>query len=235
MSRDSLFILLLLLVFILPLPACGERQVDFPSNLLLITIDTLRYDRLGCTGHEAAETPVLDRLAGEGALLDCMIVTAPITLPSHASIMTGRLPHQMAVRDNRPFSLSEKAETLAEVLSSRGFQTAAVVSGETLAPGCGLEQGFDAYVFKPSPRPSRIVLAETPADRTTAIALEAAEGMEAGKSFFMWVHYFDPHHPYEPPGTLASSFDHPYDGEVAFVDRQIGILLKGLKAKGMLD
>ncbi len=233
-ARNELLLFLLSCLIILPLPACGEREVFSPPNLLLITIDTLRFDRLGCTGREGARTPILDRLAKEGVLLDCMIVTAPITLPSHASIMTGLYPFEMEVRDNRPFSLSRKAKTLAEILEAAGYATAAVVSGEPLAAGCGLEQGFHTYRFRPVNLRTRIRLAESPADRTTADALKVSEGFTAGKPFFLWVHYFDPHFPYEPPERYGKEVPDPYDGEVAFVDRQIGVLLDGLQKRALL-
>jgi arylsulfatase A-like enzyme/Tfp pilus assembly protein PilF len=218
--------------------ACAPDRATGPG-VVLITIDTLRGDRLGCTGYEAAHTPVLDGLAAEGVLFDCCIVSAPITLPSHGTIMTGLLPHEMAVRDNKPFGLAEEAETLAEVLKARGFRTLAVVSGEPLAPGCGLEQGFDVYRFEPGPRKSKASLLETTAAAVTSQALELAESLPAGEPFLMWIHYFDPHHPYEPPGRVLERFPggavHPYDGEVAFVDQEIGRLLRGLERKGLME
>ncbi|MHC4942927.1 MAG: sulfatase-like hydrolase/transferase [Planctomycetota bacterium] len=227
-----------LLLGALCLIACAPGEASGPS-VLLITVDTLRGDRLGCTGYSEGHTPVLDRLAREGVLFDCCIVSAPITLPSHATIMTGLLPHELAVRDNKPFGLAREAETLAEVLKARGYCTLAVVSGEPLAHGCGMEQGFDAYRFKPGPRKSRASLLETTAEATTGLALETADSLEGGEPFFMWVHYFDPHYPYEPPARVLKKLPegaaHPYDGEVAFVDQEIGRLLKGYEKKGLLD
>jgi len=214
--------------------ACGRVGKERPLNLLLITVDTLRADRLGCTGHAAAATPVLDRLAKEGVLFPSLIVSAPITLPSHATFMTGLLPHEHGVRDNRPDALPPEATTLAERLSARGYAAAAVVSGETLAPGCGLEQGFGDYGFSPGPRKSTASLLETAADRTTDLALAAAERLESGKPYFLWVHFFDPHHPYEPPPRFLKAHPDPYDGEVAFADEQISRLLQGLAARGLL-
>lgn len=221
------FFLLLLLCATAFSPACSRESGG--RSIVFITIDTLRGDRLGCTGHAAALTPVLDRLAREGVLFDNCIVTAPITLPSHASMMTGLYPFEMGIRDNRPDTLAKEADTLAEALKGKGFATVAVISGEPLAPGCGLEQGFDRYLFRPEKRSASAMLLESPADATTALALAATESME--EPFFLWVHYFDPHHPYEPPGT----HDDPYDGEVAFVDRQIGRLLDRLAARKLLD
>lgn len=222
-------------MLLLPSSACGRRKEDPPPNLLLITIDTLRADRLGCTDHAGAHTPVMDDLAKQGVLFDCCIVTTPITLPSHASIMTGLLPVEMSIRDNKPFSLSNEAQTLAEDLKARGYVTHAVVSGEPLAPGCGLEQGFDSYRFRPNARRSKALLKEGPADRTTDLALDTVSRLDKAVPFFLWVHYFDPHFPYEPPEGSGSATADPYDGEVAFVDRQIGRLLKGLEKGGELE
>ena len=234
-------ILATFLIAIIPLcisaSSCGRgpSSISTPKNLLLITVDTLRADRLGCTGHDEACTPVLDRLAREGVLFDTVVVPVPITLPSHASLMTGFLPYEMNLRDNQPFRLSEEAHTLAERLREKGYSTMAVVSGATLAPGCGLEQGFDSYRFRPRPRSSRVLLHEAPADETTAQALDLMSRAETERPFFLWVHYFDPHHPYEPPQAWRGRTNHPYDDEIAFTDHQIGILLDRLKSMGRIE
>ncbi len=202
------------------------------TSLLFITIDTLRADRLGCTGRNEAVTPVLDSLARQGALSDRLIVSAPITLPSHATLLTGRLPHELGVRDNRPFAVSDETETLAEILAAREYQTAAVVSGEPLDAGCGLEQGFERYRFRPEPRRAKVLLRESPADRTVDTAIELAGELDPSRPFFLWIHFFDPHHPYIAPIETPSGDD--YDNEVAFVDREIGRLLGRLEARGFM-
>jgi arylsulfatase A-like enzyme len=225
--------------------ACGrpdtssDSETEDARNVILITIDTLRADRLGCTGHRGAATPVLDALAREGVLFDHVIAPVPITLPSHAALMTGRLPHEMGLRDNRPYALSEEARTLAEALSNTGYRTLAIVSGEPLMPGCGLEQGFDRYLFRPDTRRAGVLLKESPADRTVDLTLSAADGLNADWPFFMWVHFFDPHVPYAAPGAFdgggetAAGRD-PYDAEVSFADREIGRMLEGLSRRGMM-
>lgn len=211
----------------------GEDRNERATSLLFITIDTLRADRLGCTGRSEAVTPVLDNLAREGALSDQMIVSAPITLPSHATFMTGLLPHELGIRDNRPFAVPEKTDTVAERLAATNYQTAAVVSGEPLEDGCGLEQGFERYCFRYGPRQAKVLLRESPADRTVDTAIDLAGRFDRSKPFFLWVHFFDPHHPYiapvETPGGDA------YDGEVAFVDREIGRLLARLEKSGLME
>jgi hypothetical protein len=109
-----------------------------------------------------------------------------------------------------------------------------VISGESLAPGCGLEQGFESYLFKPAPRKSHVLLMETPAEETTRQALETVAGLPRDRPFFLWVHYFDPHHPYAPPDRFLHRNADPYDGEVAYVDEQIGRLMDGLDGEGRL-
>jgi len=220
---------------VLLLAACSVRHEgqQRPPNVVLVTIDTLRADRLGCTGGEGCATPVLDRLAASGMLFDHVIVPVPITLPSHAGLMTGLLPHQIGVRDNRPFAVPEEIETVAEALCGAGYQTLAVVSAEPLAPGCGLEQGFERYLFRPKERQAEVLLEESIADRTVTTTLEAAATLNAESPFFLWVHFFDPHIPYEP--KCAAPSGDPYDGEVAFVDAQIGRLLEGLEQLGLMS
>lgn len=227
-------------------PGCSSKDGSKERNgrpdidgIILVTIDTLRGDRLGCTGHDAALTPVLDSLARSGVLFEKVVVPAPITLPSHASLMTGCLPHEMELRDNRPFALSRELDTLAEILSRADFQTIAVVAGEPLEPGCGLEQGFDTYLFSPAPRRSEVLLRESPADRTVDATLEAVRVLEKtrggsrARPFFIWVHFFDPHIPYIAPVEVEGG--DAYDGEVAFVDREIGRLLAGLDSLGLTE
>jgi len=216
----------------------GDARTD-AEGIILITIDTLRGDRLGCTGHAAARTPVLDSLARSGVLFEKVVVPVPITLPSHASLMTGCLPHEMELRDNRPYALSGEIDTLAETLKRAGYQTLAVVAGEPLAPGCGLEQGFDTYLFRPAPSRAGVLLRESPADRTVDLSLDAARalvkksGAAEAERFFLWVHFFDPHIPYMAPVDVEGG--DAYDGEVAFVDREIGRLLEGLDAMGLTE
>ncbi|MBU0754248.1 MAG: sulfatase-like hydrolase/transferase [Planctomycetes bacterium] len=228
-----------LLLGILIGSGCHPQERPPAPNILLITIDTLRYDRLGCTGSVDAHTPHLDRLAEKGVVFDGCIVSVPITLPSHCTIMTGLRPFESAVRRNEPYALGDEAVTLAEILKQEGYATRAVVSGEPLAPGCGLEQGFDLYRFKPGSRRSQASLLETPADETTSITLKEANALTPNQPYFLWVHYYDPHEPYTPPqaliGTTGTPLDRAYNGEVTFVDQEIGRLLKGLEKRGLLD
>jgi arylsulfatase A-like enzyme/Tfp pilus assembly protein PilF len=206
-----------------------------PANLLLITLDTTRADHLGCYGYAAAQTPHLDRLAGEGVRFARAYCPAPLTLPSHASIMTGLLPATHGVRNNG-HDLSGKWRTLAGILKSRGFATAAFVSSFSVDSRFGIGQGFDVYddTFQPQ-APLKGANAERRAEETFARFSRWLDGRPAGR-FFAWVHYYDPHLPYEPPSPYKeASPGRPYDGEIAYMDRYVGAVLEALAAKGLRE
>lgn len=204
-------------------------------NVLLVTIDTLRADRLGCYGYAGAATPVLDALAARGVRFATAIAHVPLTTPSHASILTGLTPLRHGVRDNGDFVLPDRIPTLAEAFHDAGYRTAAFVSGFPLDRRFGLARGFDTYDdhLPHGEDRRRSAYVERPADQTTAAVRSWLEG-GTPSPWFLWVHYFDPHSPYEPPPDFAARFaGRPYDGEVAFVDAQIGVLLALLEAKGL--
>ncbi|MDD8026785.1 MAG: sulfatase-like hydrolase/transferase [Acidobacteriota bacterium] len=209
-------------------------------NILLVTIDTERADHLGCYGHAVARTPVVDGLAAEGLLFRNCVASAPITLPSHATIMTGLLPPAHGVRDNGVFSLDEKAVTLAERLRGAGYETRAFVSGVVLNRRYGLAQGFDGYDddLWAENDPKMFMIRERKAAKTIDRALEWLEG-RAGKTarrpFFAWVHLFDPHQPYNPPAWTKAVTPTPYDGEIAYADSELGRLVAALRDRGLLD
>ncbi len=209
-----------------PLPAAAR------PNLLLVTIDTLRADRLGCYGHQAAATPTLDVLAARGVRFATAIAHVPLTGPSHASILTGLDPPGHGVRDNGGFVLPEQVKTAAEDFKAAGYRTAAFVSGFPLDRRFGFGRGFDVYDDH-LPRGNdkrRAPYLERLADATTDAALRWLATPDSG-SFFLWMHYYDPHAPYEPPGELARRFpgSAAYDGEIAFVDSQLARLLRALQ------
>jgi choline-sulfatase len=195
-------------------------------NVLLVTIDTLRADHVGCYGDAAAATPVLDALAARGVRFATAIAHAPLTAPSHASILTGLLPLGHGVRDNGSFVLPPSPTTVAEVFRAAGYRTAAFVSGFPLDHRFGFTRGFDTYDDRMlrGRDPRRAVYVERRAADVTRAAVDWVRSAQA--PWFAWVHYFDPHAPYEPPADLASRFaSSPYDGEVAYVDRELGHLL----------
>ena len=221
--------------------ACGQQQPAVPPpadrpNVLLITIDTLRADRLGGYGHRMAATPTLDGLAARGARFATAVAHTPLTGPSHASILTGLSPLGHGFRNNSGFVLASSIKTAAEDFKQAGYRTGAVISGFPLDRRFGFDRGFDAYDDH-LPRgndPRRTPYVERPANATTDAALRWLASADARQParWFLWVHYYDPHAPYEPLGDLATRFaGSPYDGEVAFVDRELGRLLRALEEK----
>jgi choline-sulfatase len=200
-------------------------------SVLLVTIDTLRADRLGCYGYGAAATPALDALAARGVRFATAVAHTPLTAPSHASILTGLLPLGHGVRDNGTFVLPPAPTTLAEAFRDAGYHTAAFVSGFPLDHRYGFARGFEAYDDRllHGRDSRRAPYVERAAADTTP---EAVGWIRAARApWFVWVHYFDPHAPYEPPGDLAARFAaSPYDGEIASVDRELGRLLAAAEA-----
>jgi arylsulfatase A-like enzyme/Flp pilus assembly protein TadD len=203
-------------------PAAGAPVVaEAPSaSVLLVTLDTLRPDALGWVSGASA-TPALDRLASGGLRFRAAVAPAPLTFPSHAAMMTGVLPRRLGLRDNGQ-TLGSEPETLAGVLRGRGFRTAAFVSGYPLSRGFGLDRGFETYDDSFSAGEGENV--ERPAAETTRVAVAWLAAARA--PWFVWVHYFDPHFPYEPPAGFARPGARGgYDGEVAYADQAIADLL----------
>ncbi len=208
------------------------------SNVLLISIDTLRADRLGCYGYEKATTPVLDRLASESARFENAFSPVPLTLPAHASLLTGTYPIYHGVRDNSGFVLPEGRTTLAEVLRGEGYRTGAFVGAFVLDSKFGLGQGFERYFDDFDLSELETVspgYVQRRADEVVAETLRWLGG-DDDRPFFAWVHLYDPHDPYTPPQPYAAAHPgRPYDGEVAFTDHQIGVLLEGLRKMGRYE
>jgi arylsulfatase A-like enzyme len=163
-------------------------------SLLLITLDTTRADHLGAYGLSRARTPHLDRLAAEGIRYQRAYSPAPITLPAHASLMTGLYPFEHGVRDNGSFRLSERAVTLAEILQRHGYRTGAAVGAFVLDRRFGLAQGFDHYddAMPPERSAGQFGFTERRAPAVTDAALAWLDEQH-NHPFFLWVHYFDPH------------------------------------------
>jgi arylsulfatase A-like enzyme/tetratricopeptide (TPR) repeat protein len=204
------------------------------ANVLLITLDTTRADHLGCYGYASAKTPALDRLAGGGVRFSRVYCPAPLTLPSHCSIMTGFYPLQHGVRNNG-HELPSSVRTLSSILKSHGFATSAFVSSFSVDSRFGLGRGFDVYddTFQ-SDLPVKTQNAERRAADTFARFSRWLEKNSAGR-FFCWVHYYDPHLPYDPPSPYKEEFSgHLYDGEIAYMDHYVGAILERLEDKGIL-
>ena len=236
---------------------CRRLPAGAPPDILLITVDTTRADHIGAYGDREARTPRIDRLASEGVLFERAIAAAPITLPAHASILTGRYPFAHGVRNNGNFSLNDQS-TLATWLHGRGYRTAAFVSAFVLDRRFGLNAGFDHYDDRMDDSSGRnaapadggdratasagggggaapqIVTKERRGDRTARAAIDwlNANGRDE-RPWFVWVHLYDPHDPYDPPSPLREAFaTRPYDGEIAFADEAIGSVLDAVAGLG---
>ena len=219
----------------------GGRQADLRpirnQNVLLITIDTLRADAVHSYGGRAA-TPALDRLAAEGVRFEFAHAHAVLTLPSHASILTGMYPFQHGIRDNSGYRLPASARTAATILKQAGYATGAFVAAFPLHARFGLNVGFDVYDdrFGETRAPTEFVMPERPATSVVALARAwiAAQGQRDGppRPWFAWVHVFEPHAPYRPPPPFDTQYERPYDGEVAAADAGVAPLLADVSASG---
>jgi arylsulfatase A-like enzyme/thioredoxin-like negative regulator of GroEL len=225
-----------LLALLLITPSCSRARASGPLNVLVITIDTMRADRLGCYGDAKAQTPEIDRLAREGVLFRNCYTSVPLTLPSHCSIFTGRLPIAHGVRNNGSYRLGGDEATLARLLKGRGYRTAALVAAYVLMGKYGLSSGFDVYDDAlRSDELSGDFDSEIPADQEYRKYTRFMASKPPG-NFFLWVHFYDPHKPYLPPAEYAKRFPgDPYRGEVAFVDTVIGRMRKDLRDRGLAD
>ena len=200
-----------------------ERTAD--QNVLLVTIDTLRADALGSYGGPAA-TPNLDRLAAGGVRFEFAHAHAVVTLPSHASILTGEYPFEHGIHDNSGYRLPADRPTLATMLRAEGFATGAFVAAFPLDSQFGLDAGFDVYDdrFGHAEGPSDFTIAERPAEAVVAVARDWIEAQ--AERWFAWVHLFDPHAVYRPPPPFDARYAaSPYHGEVAYTDHALGPLL----------
>ena len=213
----------------------GCDEGDDRPNVLVVIIDTLRADHLGCYGARTGATPNMDRLAAEGVRFSTCVSAVPVTLPSVSTIITSAYPPYHGVRDNSVFTLDHSLITLAEVFNEAGYATGAVVGAHVISKGTGVEQGFDHfdsdfgdnYAKESSLEPGKArEVGETQrrAGEVTDRALEWLE--EERRPFFLLVHYFDPHWPYDPPPEFGRRFSQSiYVGEVGYTDSRLGLLL----------
>lgn len=215
----------------------STRSLPKSTNVLLITIDTLRYDRIGILSDNLhVKTPNLDALARRSVVFTRAFAHDPLTRPSHANIMTGTMPPYHGVIDNPGFFLENRFLTLAEYLLEKKYETAAFTSAIVLNSQSGFSQGFNLYndygndeeVFMD---PKTL---ERNAGVMTKLALEWIADQK--QRWFCWLHLFDPHDPYEPPEPYRTQYaNDPYSGEVAYVDAQLGLLFDNLEKRGLLD
>ena len=214
----------------------GVSQSDL--NLVVVTLDTTRADRIGAYGYKDIQTPNLDRLAREGVLFEDASSAAPLTLPAHSSLFTGKFPPEHGVRDNGGFFLSPNETTLADVVKRRGFRTGAFVGAYVLDSRWGLNKGFDAYVddFDLSKyKAISLGAIQRPGNEVVDNAVRWLD-QNGSSRFFAWLHFYDPHTPYEPPEPYKTTYrDRPYVGEIAFTDAQVGRVISYLESRDLLD
>jgi choline-sulfatase len=215
-----------------PAPASVARHV------VVVTIDTLRADRLGCYGARDVATPRLDRVAAAGALAVEASAHVPLTRPSHVSIFTGLLPTQHGIRDNVSPALVPQVPLLAELFRAGGFATGAFVSSVVLDSQSGLDRGFDVYADRFEGASGDAQFLNTVQKRGETTIAEAVAWLrgQAGRRVFLWLHLYEPHDPYEPPEPYASRYaGRPYDGEVAWTDELFGRFEDALGSIGLGD
>ncbi len=203
-------------------------------NLVVVTIDTLRPDRLGCYGYSKNETPNLDALAKSGTVFETAVTHTPLTAPSHASMFTGLYPPVHNVRDMGGFVLQTPHKTLAEILQQQGWDTAAFVGSAALKRNFGFSRGFAVYDDEmPKPDPASAAT-ENPERRASEVVDRAVAWLASAprQPYLLWVHVYDPHFPYDPPSPFREKYrDRPYDGEVAYADQQLGRLFTAVAQK----
>lgn len=218
--------------------ARGSSPHAPPPSVVLITIDTVRADHLGCYGYRRIETPSIDQLASEGIRFQHAYAQVPLTLPSHTVILTGTYPMFNGVLDLTSTGLSGTLPTLAEILQQNGYRTAAFVSSFVLNSMWGLNRGFEVYDDEIAPERGADIspfLLERHGDRTMDRVLAWLDS-HSDRPFFLWVHLYDPHSPYRPPEPYFSRYaGHLYDGEIAFDDAQLGRLFARLRQLNLYE
>ena len=207
------------------------------QNVVLITVDTLRADHLEAYGYANGRTPAITSLAREGVMVENVVVQTPITLPSHATILTGTYPFYHGVQDVVG-RLRDDVPTLGEWFRRRGYATAAFVGSSVLSSAWGLNRGFDVYDDQFRTQGLRQIdfdRLERPAGEVISRALQWLEKNQARK-FFIWIHLYDPHDPYLPPAPFSADFkDRPYDGEIAYVDASLDSFFKSIRQRRLFD
>jgi arylsulfatase A-like enzyme/Flp pilus assembly protein TadD len=225
-----------------------EPDGDGALNVVLITLDTTRADALGSYGQRRPITPNLDRLAAEGIQFLQCASSAPNTLSSHSTLFTGRYPFVHGVRSNAGYVLADENTTLAEVLSAHGYRTSAEIAAPVIGEHTQLGQGFDHYHDLSFDDVQRKTVNVIDGEEQKAVEINLREADDItrfglrfiqenrGEKFFLWLHYFDPHQPYSPPGRFyGTSSESPYHGEVQYMDEQIGRVLKQIEGLGLRE
>lgn len=224
---------------LLSLASCGRLTGAAPSNttpVILISIDTLRSDRLPVYGYRGVHTPNIDALRADAVLYERAYSHCPLTLPSHASMLTGLLPSEHGIRDNTGYRLAETKPTLPELLKKNGYTTAGAISAYVLRRESGIARGFDHYDDDVEAIGKSATIGNV--QRGGAETIRAAQqwlDKTGEKPFFLFLHMYEPHTPYAPPEPFASQYRDRYDGEIAYVDQLLGSFLDDLKTRGIYD
>ncbi len=217
--------------------SCRSPVPPDRRSVILITLDTTRADHLGAYGGDTVPTPNLDALASRGALMETAISQVPLTLPAHSSILTGRYPSSTGVHHNGIYRLPEGTETLATRLKREGFDTGAFVSAYVLNRGFGVEQGFGTFNDVPVNRfeggRDQLFEAQRPAEATNAEVFRWLDAHGSNR-FFLWVHYYDPHEPYDPPNRKNLAGE-GYDREISYLDSCVGDLVRRLDRDDLVN
>jgi arylsulfatase A-like enzyme/Tfp pilus assembly protein PilF len=207
-------------------------------NVLIVTLDTTRADRLGPYGFQAGQTPAIDRIASEGVVFEQVSSAAPLTQPSHATLFTSRLPPAHGVRDNGVAALADEEITLAEILKEKGARTGAFIGAYVLDSRWGFDQGFDTYFDDFDLSQQRSISLGGIERRASDVVDAALRWFQAGEKrrFFAWLHFYDAHAPYNPPEPFRTSYGgRAYVGEIAYVDSQLARVVQALESGGLLD
>ena len=209
-----------------------------PVNIILVTMDTLRADRLGCYGSTQVATPNLDQLCADSLVFDRAISQVPLTWPSHTAILTGLYPFENGVQDFTGQPLGVQFRTLAQAFRKNGYATGAVVSAFVLDRSWGLARGFDYYDDKFSAEQFQqkdVGLVDRRASDSVDLAVKWL-AQTRPKPFFLWLHLYDPHSPYDPPEPFRSQYKNfPYNGEIAYADHELGRLFVWLRQNRLYD
>jgi arylsulfatase A-like enzyme/Flp pilus assembly protein TadD len=219
-------------------PGAGRAAETFPAApVILISVDTLRSDHLPFYGYKGVETPALSALRNDSILFEKAYAHTPLTLPSHVSLFTGRVPGDHGVHDNLGYHLRRDVPTLAELLKKGGYATGGAISCYVLKGDSGVGRGFDFYDDEVDPPEAKAALGRVQrAGADTEKKLEAWVGAQTGKPLFAFLHLYEPHTPYEPPEPFKTRYASvPYDGEIATADAIVGTFLSFLKQKGIYD
>jgi arylsulfatase A-like enzyme/Tfp pilus assembly protein PilF len=233
----------ILLIFVMVVICAGviwlfttHKNSSTPRNVILISIDTCRADRLSCYGYKGKSTPNIDATAADGMLFENAYTPVPLTLPAHCSMLTGTLPPYHGVHDNFDSKLGASNVTLAEILNGKGLITGGIIATSLLNSQFGIAKGFDNYNdhFDKADKLSTVIT-ERKGDEVTRYAMKWLDE-KAGNPFFLFLHYYDAHEPYTPPEPFASRFaEDLYAGEIAYVDSCIGEVIGKLKKLKLYD